>query len=200
MEAAPAVGTRKGGRPALAPRALAYCAVFGAAALLLPPLFHVLRLGSLFMPMYIPLMALAFFAPPRPAALTAFLVPLLSAAASGMPPWYPPIALWMAVELAAMVSLVSWIRRIWPRGNEWTVLAPVLLFGRLLFGLQVYGWAWAAGLPAGFLAGFSFLGGWPGLLLILAVVPGAVRARRCRFAGEALVVEPRLIAENQQGE
>ena len=175
----------EGGRRGFAPRALAHCAVFGAAALLLPLVFHLLRLGSLFMPMYIPLVALAFFAPPLPAALTAFLVPLLSAAASGMPPWYPPVALWMAVELAAMVFLVSWSRRIWPRGNEWAILAPVLLLGRLLFSLQVYGWARVAGLPAGFLASFSFLGGWPGLVLILAVVPGAVRANRLRASGAA---------------
>ena len=177
----------------LTPRALAYCAVFGAAALLLPVLFHLLRLGSLFMPMYIPLAALAFFAPPLPAALTAFLVPLLSAAASGMPPWYPPIALWMAVELAAMAFLVAGARRIWPRGNEWVVLAPVLLFGRLLFGLQVYAWARLAGLPAGFLAGYSFLGAWPGLILILATVPGAVRANPFHAAGPVSSEEARSV-------
>ena len=45
----------------LLPRELAYSGVFGAAALLLPVLFHLVRLGAVFMPMYLPLVALAFF-------------------------------------------------------------------------------------------------------------------------------------------
>jgi hypothetical protein len=54
------------------PRELAVCGVFGAAALLLPGLFHLVRLGQVFMPMYLPLVVLAFLVRPRAAALTAF--------------------------------------------------------------------------------------------------------------------------------
>ena len=66
-------------------RELAYCGLFGAAALLLPVLFHLIHLGHMFMPMYLPLVALAFFVRPGMAALTAVLVPLISGVATGMP-------------------------------------------------------------------------------------------------------------------
>ena len=74
------------------PRERAYCGLFGAAALLLPVLFHVLHVGHVFMPMYLPLVALAFFVRPGAAAVTALLVPLLSGAVTGMPPFMPPVA------------------------------------------------------------------------------------------------------------
>ena len=69
-------------------RELAYCGLFGAAAMLLPVVFHLLKLGSMFMPMYLPLIALAFFVGPLPAALTSFMTPLLSGVLTGMPPFF----------------------------------------------------------------------------------------------------------------
>jgi len=63
-------------------RDLAYCGLFGAAPLLFPAAFHLVRLGNAFMPMCLPIIALAFFVPPLPAAITALTVPILSGAAS----------------------------------------------------------------------------------------------------------------------
>jgi len=167
------------------PRELAYCGLFGAAALLLPVLFHVVHLGHVFMPMYLPLCTLAFFVRPLPAALTAFVTPLLSGAVSGMPPFYPPVALFMALELAAMTAAISAASRRWPGLPEWLVLAPVLVMGRFLYTGLVHAFALWIDLPATFLAGLSFLSGWPGILLMMAVVPPVVRAsRRGRRAGE----------------
>jgi hypothetical protein len=57
----------------------------------------VIHLGHVFMPMYLPIVALAFFVRPLPAAVTAAMTPLLSGAVLGMPPFYPPVALMMAV-------------------------------------------------------------------------------------------------------
>jgi thiamine transporter ThiT len=79
------------------PRDIAYCAVFGAAAMLLPVIFHLFHLGSLFMPMYLPLVTLSFFVGPLPASFTALLLPLISGAITGMPPFYPPIAFIMSI-------------------------------------------------------------------------------------------------------
>lgn len=58
--------------------------------MMLPIAFHLFQLGSVFMPMYLPLVALTFFVGPFAAALTAFLLPLLSGAIAGMPPFFPP--------------------------------------------------------------------------------------------------------------
>lgn len=162
----------------LTPRELAWCGLFGAAALLLPVLFHLLHLGSVFMPMYLPLCTLPFFVGPAAAAVTALVTPLLSGAATGMPPFYPPVAVFMALELGAMALVISVVSRRWPRVPEWLVLAPVLAGGRLLQVGLVYAFSRWIDLPASFLAGVSFLSGWPGILLMMAVIPPVVRASR----------------------
>jgi hypothetical protein len=162
----------------LSPRELAYCGFFGAAAFLLPVLFHVLRLGHVFMPMYLPLCALPFFVRPLPASITAALVPVLSGAVTGMPPFYPPVAVFMSIELAVMAGLIALVMRRWPKANEWLVLIPVLLLGRVLYVALVYGFSLVIQLPAGFMAGLSFLSGWPGIILVVVVVPPVARAGR----------------------
>ncbi len=106
-----------------------------------------------------------------PAAVTAFIVPLLSGAVTGMPPFYPPVAIFMAIELATMAALIASLVRRWPRINEWLVLIPVLLLGRVLYVGLVYGFSLVIALPAGFMAGMSFLSGWPGIILMVVVVP-----------------------------
>lgn len=171
----------------LSPRELAYCGLFGAAALLLPFLFHVLHLGHVFMPMYLPLCTLAFFVRPLPAATTAAIVPLLSGAVTGMPPFYPPVALFMAIELGVMASFIAALVQWRPRANPWAVLIPVLLFGRMLYVALVYGFSLVIDLPAAFLAKLSFLSGWPGILLMVAVVPPVVRLGRPAAVGERSV-------------
>ena len=156
-------------------RELAYCGLFGAAALLLPVLFHLIHLGHMFMPMYLPLVALAFFVRPGMAALTAVLVPLISGAATGMPPYYPPIAPVMAVELAAMAVMIGICRLFFPRSPALVVLIPALVFGRAINAGLMYLVAGCMKLPAAFVAGISFLSGWPGMILMLVVIPAIVK-------------------------
>lgn len=162
----------------LTPRELADCGLFGAAALLLPVLFHVVQLGRVFMPMYLPLVALAFFVRPLPAATTALVVPMLSAVTTGMPPLYPPVAPAMALELAAMTALIAAVRARWPRSNEWLVLVPVLLFGRGLYFAIAWSFALVVDLPAAFVAGLSLVSGWPGIVLMIVAVPPIARMAR----------------------
>ncbi len=157
-------------------RELAYCGLFGAAALLLPVLFHVVHLGHVFMPMYVPLVTLAFFVGPLPAALTALIAPLLSGAVTGMPPFFPPVAVWMAIELAAMTAIIASVRARWPHVNEWIVLVPTLVLGRVLHVGLVYAFSLAIELPATFMAGLSFLSGWPGIVLMIVAVPLIVKS------------------------
>lgn len=123
-------------------------------------LFHLLHLGRV----YLPLCALPFFVRPILVAITAVLVPLLSGAVTGMPPCYPPIAVFMSIELAVMAGLIACCMHRWPRANEWLVLISVLLLGRVLYVALVYGFSLVIQLPAGFMAGLSFVGGWPGII------------------------------------
>ncbi len=162
----------------VSPRELAYCGVFGAAALLLPSLFHLVRLGHVFMPMYLPLVLLAFFVRPRAAAATALVTPILSAAITGMPPFFPPVAVFMALELSVMSFAISAFTTNRQKPNEWLILIPVLLLGRFLYIGLVYGFSVLIKLPAGFMAGVSLLSGWPGLVLMSVVVPPLARVGR----------------------
>ncbi|MFH1024744.1 MAG: ECF transporter S component [Planctomycetota bacterium] len=157
------------------PRELAYCGLFGAAALLLPTIFHLTHLGSIFMPMYLPLVALAFFVRPGPAALTSFVTPLLSGAVTGMPPFYPPVAPVMSVELALMAGLIGIVRTYFRRPNTVILLAVVLLSGRIVQAALFYLTAQILHLPASFVAGVSFINGWPGILLMMVSIPALVR-------------------------
>ncbi len=162
----------------LTPRELAYCGLLGAAGLLLPLLFHLVHLGHVFMPMYLPLVTLAFFVRPLPAVLTAFITPFLSGAATGMPPFYPPVALFMAIELSLMAALIATIVNHWNRINEWLVLIPVLLLGRIIYVGLIYAFSLLVALPADFMAGISFFKGWPGIVLMIIVVPFVVRVSK----------------------
>ncbi len=162
----------------LTPREMAFCGLFGASALLLPLLFHVVHLGHVFMPMYLPLVALAFFTRPIPAAATACLVPLLSGAVTGMPPFFPPMALFMAVELALMSGSIAAVHRRWPHLNTWFLLVPTLILGRVVYVGLVYLVSRFIALPAAFMAGVSFFSGWPGIILMIVIVPVVVR--NCR--------------------
>ena len=159
-------------------REFAYCGLFGAAALLLPVLFHLIHIGHIFMPMYLPLVTLAFFVRPGPAALTALVVPLLSGAATGMPPFYPPVAPAMALELALMAGIIGTVRLILPRINTLILLIPVLAIGRVASASLLYLIAGVIGLPATFVAGITLLSGWPGLLIMIVAIPAIVRLSR----------------------
>lgn len=168
---------------AISPRDLAYGGLFGAAALTLPVLFHLLHLGHVFMPMYLPLMALAFFSSPRVCGATALSTPLLSGLLMGMPPFYPPVAVAMALELAVMSSLASWAYRRWP-GSVLRVLVPTLLLGRVLQAGSGYLIGLVIDLPPSFLSVLSVISGWPGLVLMALVIPPLVRIARVNRALE----------------
>jgi hypothetical protein len=175
-----AVDTPIAEKPPAAPldlRSISRAAVVTALGLALPPVFHALHLGHVFLPMYLPILAGAFLLAPRWAVAVGFATPLLSAAATGMPPLMPPVAAWMAVELAAMAGLASLLRRRldWP---TWLVVAIVLVVGRALYlGLVFFTSGWLS-LPARLFTLAALLAGWPGMVLVLLVVPPAVRLAR----------------------
>ncbi|MFO7936160.1 MAG: hypothetical protein R6V06_00950 [Kiritimatiellia bacterium] len=167
--------TTENGTMAIDSRDIAYCGIFGAAGLLLPAVFHLLKLGHIFMPMYLPLVALTYFTrSASSAALTALLVPLISGAVTGMPPFYPPIAPVMSVELALMALLTGQIRKARKQLPVWLVLLIVLAAGRIINTMLLYCAAHTMQLPAKFTAGISFISGWPGIFLMMAVIPRLV--------------------------
>jgi hypothetical protein len=154
-------------------REISRAALVTAAGLALPWVFHALRLGHVFLPMYLPILAGAFVLRPRTAAAVGFATPLASAAATGMPPLFPPVAAWMSVELGLMAGIASLLRR---RGLPATaIVAVVLLVGRAVHAALVYGTGLWLDLPAALLTLASLAAGWPGMALAVVAVPAAVR-------------------------
>lgn len=158
-------------------RALSRAALVTALAVALPPVFHAVRLGSVFLPMYLPILAGAFFLPVRHAALAGLAAPLLSAALTGMPPLYPPIALWLSGELAAAGGVASLVdARLRPAPV--VSVAAGLVAARLVQAALVLATAGLVDLPPRFLTLAAFVASWPGMLLALAAVPAAVALLR----------------------
>jgi hypothetical protein len=109
--------------------------------------------------MYLPLVTLAFFTRPFPAALTSFLIPLISGALTGMPPFYPPVAFLMSIEISMMSAIISSTRLFFPRLHELVILVPVLILGRAAGVGLIYLMSLFMKLPAKFVAGASILSG-----------------------------------------
>jgi hypothetical protein len=163
--------------PALDLRAISRAALVTALAVALPPVFHAVKLGSVFLPMYLPILAGAFFLPARHAALAGLAAPLLSAALTGMPPLYPPVAFWMAGELTvagAVVALADGRFRMRPIA----AVAAGLVAARLVQAAFVLATAGLMDLPPRFLTAAAFVASWPGMILALVAVPAAVALLR----------------------
>ena len=156
-------------------QATSRAAVLAVVGLVLPALFHSLGLGKVFLPMYLPVLTGAFVLPLRWAVALGVLTPLLSALLFGMPPWFPPVALWMSLELGLSALLANRLGRRLP--VPWA-LGISLLVGRFVYAGLVFATAQLLSLPPGLLALASWLSVWPGLLLSMLTVPAAVAALR----------------------
>jgi len=148
-----------------------------ALGLLVPWLFHFAgpQVATVFLPMFLPVLMCGLLTRPAVAATVGLVTPLLSSALSGMPP--SPLCFLMAFELCALGAAASFAYR---RARLPLLLAVVvaMLAARAivaveivtiapLLGVKQHLWAYVV---------LQYLGSWPGLVLQLTVVPGAVRA------------------------
>jgi hypothetical protein len=155
-----------------ATRELALAGLLGALAIVVPVLFHAVGMGKVFLPMYLPLLALGLLAGWRQTLPACLLAPVLSALLTGMPP--VAVLPLMLVELAALGLVASLTRGlgVWPaaclaviasRAAGLAALATVLPLLGVKQALSVY-------LAAAFVTSL------PGVILLLTVVPAAVYA------------------------
>lgn len=155
-------------------RDVAIGGLFLALSLGLPPLFHLAGLGSVFLPMLLPVATVGFVVREGVALVVGLAAPLVSTLITGMPPLVPPVAPLMSVELAVLALLPSLLYRRW-RWNLMVVLVLDLLVNRgLVVGLrsllaELFG---IPGLPYGIATAAK---GLPGIVLMLVAVPLAVR-------------------------
>lgn len=148
----------------------------GALGLGFPWAFHVVGAGQvakLFLPMFLPLVAGAFFLPTGLAMFIGVAIPFVSALLTGMPPLAPPVAFLMMGELAAMTGVVAILHgRL--HVNAWATLAVAVLADRAILALLAAGLSDAFGLPRWMVTWGSLAAGIPGIALQFLVIPPLV--------------------------
>ena len=159
--------------------------MMAALAVTLPIGFHVVGLGRAFSPLLLPLLLNGFLVPPGWAVLTGAVAPIASGVMTGMPPFYPPVALIMVVEGVVLGGVAAWLFR-WTRPSVWLPLAAAVILSRAVNLVLTWQLAGAFGLPQAFSAAASLVQGLPGIVLQCTVVPivvGLLRKRRSLLLG-----------------
>ena len=156
-------------------------AVFVAIGVLLPIAFHAVgAMGSVFLPMHIPVLLAGLLLGPVVGASVGALTPICSSLLTGMPPAFPTLPIMLA-ELAAYGWVSGYARR---RAKLWTALIAALLSGRIAAGLMLWGlahWVNLQWTPWGYLT-LTLAKGLPGLIIQLIFIPLIVR----RLEGEII--------------
>lgn len=150
-------------------RQITLIALFIALSLLVPLLFHLVGLGKMFLPMFLPILLAGFMIKFPAATLVGLFGPWIAALVTGMPPLFPT-ALSMSVEGAVTSGLASYLyhRRQFPL---WICLIIPVIAQRaariimLLLILPLFG------LPAKALSVADFTYTFPGVILQLVLVP-----------------------------
>jgi hypothetical protein len=165
------------GVPKLRPMVIG--AVMAALALVLPPAFHMVGLGSKFLPMLLPLLLNGFLVPLPWALFIGLMTPMVSSLSTGMPPLYPPIVVVVALEGATLGAVAAAVYR-GRRERLWPALITAVVAGRAV----ALGASWIlaryVGLPPALASAAMLIQGAPGVLLQLVVVPLVVRALASR--------------------
>ncbi len=150
-----------------------------ALALTFPVLFHAVGLGSAFLPMFFPVAAAGFLVMPPLSLLVGGLAPLVSAVLTGMPPFYPPIAFIMMVEGLVLAGIPYLLHRKLKLNLHVSLAATLLLDRLVLLGLAM-AVARLMDLPEGVLGLASALRGLPGIVVMMVVIPPALKALQRR--------------------
>ena len=157
-------------------RRIALGALFVALGILIPVMFHAVGLGSVFLPMHIPILMCGFFCGPAVGFTVGFVTPLLSAVFTGMPPLMPPVAQGMMLELATY-GLVTALLYQRTKLGVYPVLILAMGAGRLVYGLLGFSLLPLFGLqkihPL-FPLTYGLLRGIPGVVIQLLLIPTVV--------------------------
>lgn len=151
-------------------------ALFIALGILIPVMFHAVGLGSVFLPMHIPILMCGFFCGSAVGFTVGFVTPLLSAVFTGMPPLMPPVAQGMMFELATY-GLVTGLLYQRTRLGVYPVLVLSMAAGRLVYGLLGYSVLPLFGLQKVhplFPLTYGLLRAVPGIVIQLLLIPAVV--------------------------
>lgn len=150
--------------------------LFIALGILLPIIFHAFGAGTAFLPMHIPVLLCGFIFGWQYGAVCGFIVPLLSALLTGMPPVYP-IATAMMFELCAYGLLAG----LFYKKFKWNVILSLIcamLGGRVISGIANAIFMGISNKPYGFSAFITgaFVTALPGIIIQIVAIPLIVMA------------------------
>lgn len=142
-----------------------------ALGLVLPTLFHMLGAGSTFLPMHIPVLLCGLLFGWQYGAICGFVVPLLSALLTGMPPLFPT-APEMMLELCTYGILTGLFYQKM-RWNIYPALICSMLGGRVISGIANAIFMGMADKSYGFAAFISgsFVKALPGIIIQVVIIP-----------------------------
>ena len=143
-----------------------------AIGVVLPIVFHSVGfMGSVFLPMHIPVLIAGLFLGARAGFITGVFTPLISTLVTGMPPMMPVLPI-MIVELGVYGFIAGYCYE-GKRGALYSSLLTAMAAGRIAAGFAVYGLALLIELPISplvYLQG-ALIAGAPGIIIQLALIP-----------------------------
>jgi hypothetical protein len=144
-------------------------ALFIALCMLVPFVFHLVGLGKMFLPMFLPILLAGFIIEFPVAMIVGFLGPWISALATGMPPLFPT-AVSMSIEGVVTAGLASYLYHN-KRVPFWIGLIIAVITQRLARVAMLLLILPLFGLPAKALSLADFAYSLPGVLLQLILTP-----------------------------
>jgi hypothetical protein len=147
--------------------------IFTSLGVVTPMLFHLLGLGAMFLPMYIPLSIGAFMLSAPNALILGIFTPLLSALITGMPPFYPPIAFLMMAQLGTFCTVISMMQHRLKAPVMLTLLTAIAIDRAMLVAAYFIA-APLFSVSFGIISVIDLLKSLPGIGIMLVMVPVAV--------------------------
>lgn len=176
-------------------RNLIFGAFFLALGIVLPFLTgHVPGIGSMLLPMHIPVLLCGYICGWQYGMMVGFVLPLLRSVMFGMPPLLPTAAA-MAFEMAVYGAVTGILYQKLPKNavSIYISLIAAMLAGRLAWGMVsivLYGIVGNAFSWQIFMAG-AFLNAVPGIILQLVLIPAIVLALQKVFRTGGIPMESR---------
>ncbi|WP_312642086.1 ECF transporter S component [Hydrogenoanaerobacterium sp.] len=164
---------------ALRTKRLTYSGLLVAAGILLPQVFHLIGggpVGSIFLPMHIPVLIAGLLCGPASGALVGALSPVLSSLLTGMPPMAKlPFMFCELIAYGFFAGLFT--RRKW---NVYFAMISSQVAGRVVYALALLAAAYLFRLdvPAVSSVAAAVVTGLPGIAIQLVLVPPVVLALR----------------------
>lgn len=143
-------------------------ALFIAMGVVFPILFHMTGLGKMFLPMFWPVAASAFFLSVPFLCMVSVLTPLVSLLLTGMPPI--PILQLMMVEMAVMTLSIRVLYQKRTLGTVW-IVGIGLFLSRCITYFAAGFIGPLIGLPADVYSISRILTGIPGVIAIWVIIP-----------------------------